>query len=1266
MQFIKNGPNIPEELLQAHEEGRVVFFCGAGISYPAGLPGFGELVDKIYDKVGMTRNAIEQQAYEKYQFDATLSLLEHRLRGGRVAVRTALAEVLRPNLRLKGATATHNALLQLARSGDDCVRLVTTNFDRIFEGLTRKFKSNTPAYPAPMLPVPKNSRWNGIVYLHGLLPEVFDENALHRLVVTSGDFGLAYLTERWAARFVSELFRNYVVCFVGYSIDDPVLRYMMDALAADRMLGEVTPQAYAFGSFEAVQEEHKHIEWAAKGVKPILYEAHSGPAGHAALHETLKEWAATYRDGVRGRERIVVDYAMTRPMASTQQDDFVGRMLWALSHESGLPAKQLADFDPVPSLDWLESFSDNRYGQNDLIRFGVSPLKDHDEALAFSLIQRPAPYTRAPWMVLTKAGAGHFDEVMRHVARWLIRHLNNPALVLWLVKRGGHLHEDFSRLVEDQLDFLAKLERDKNLTELERISVNAPDAVPHLVMRTLWRLLLTGRVKSNLRDFDLYRWKDRFNRDGLTTTLRLELRELLSPRISIREHFNFHEEKASVEEDPLRLKDLVNWELVLSANYVREVLIEWGQTESGQKVLPQLLGDIQQLLLDALDLMREIGEADDHNDRSHWDLSSISPHWQNRGYRDWVSLIELLRDAWLATLKTNPDRARQIAQAWLTQPYPTFKRLALFASATDDMGPVGSWTDWLLTDDGWWLWSVETQREAIRLLVTRGHTLEMPARTRIEDAILIGPPRSMFRDDIEPERWQQLVDHNVWLRLAKLRASGTDLGDAAGQHLTFLILKYPEWQLAQNESDEFSHWMSGTGDPDFEDQRQIDRAPRHRIALMDWLLLPPSTHHFNEDDWREVCREKFATATCALYALAQKDYWPSARWREALQAWGDEKWLLRSWRYLAPTLLRMPDDELREIAHSATWWLEAISKILDRNEHVFLELCGRFLALDHQDGMPSERPVARAINHPVGHVTQALLNHWFTKHPLDGDRLPDCFLSVFTKLSDTSIGQNRHGRVLLAANAIALFRVDPKWATQHLLPLFNWSQSRVEANAAWEGFLWSPRLYRPLFTAFKRDFLETSAHYAELGEHGQQYAAILTHAALDPADTFTKAELYDATKALPVDGLQAAANSLLHSLEASGDQRENHWTNRIAPYWKSIWPKDQKIEVRGVSERLARLVIAARDEFPAALVTLHAWLQPLEHPDYVVALLYESNLIKKYPRDALEFLDVIIRNQQWAPRKMSNCLDDIKTNWPGAVDDTRWKRLVEYARGHGV
>lgn len=81
MQFIENGPDIPEALLQAQEEGRVVFFCGAGISYPAGLPGFRGLVEQIYRLNGTALSDIERGAFEREQFDATLDLLERRLPG---------------------------------------------------------------------------------------------------------------------------------------------------------------------------------------------------------------------------------------------------------------------------------------------------------------------------------------------------------------------------------------------------------------------------------------------------------------------------------------------------------------------------------------------------------------------------------------------------------------------------------------------------------------------------------------------------------------------------------------------------------------------------------------------------------------------------------------------------------------------------------------------------------------------------------------------------------------------------------------------------------------------------------------------------------------------------------------------------------------------------------------------------------------------------------------------------------------------------------
>ena len=199
MQFIADGPDIPDALLQAHEEGRVVFFCGAGISYPAGLPGFKGLVEQIYDQTNTALTEIEREAFDRGQFDATLDLLERRLPGRRLAVRRALAQVLKPK---KGATDTHAALLRLARSREDALRLVTTNFDRVFHTEAKRTGQAFQMYTAPMLPIPKNSRWDGLVYLHGMLPEKPDDTALNRLVVTSGDFGLAYLTERWAARLM--------------------------------------------------------------------------------------------------------------------------------------------------------------------------------------------------------------------------------------------------------------------------------------------------------------------------------------------------------------------------------------------------------------------------------------------------------------------------------------------------------------------------------------------------------------------------------------------------------------------------------------------------------------------------------------------------------------------------------------------------------------------------------------------------------------------------------------------------------------------------------------------------------------------------------------------------------------------------------------------------------------------------------------------------------------------------------------------------------
>lgn len=80
MKFITNkgAPDIPLEILEAQESEQLVFFCGAGISYPAGLPSFSKLVDDVYDALAIPKNDLELEAIKEKLYDRALGLLEQR------------------------------------------------------------------------------------------------------------------------------------------------------------------------------------------------------------------------------------------------------------------------------------------------------------------------------------------------------------------------------------------------------------------------------------------------------------------------------------------------------------------------------------------------------------------------------------------------------------------------------------------------------------------------------------------------------------------------------------------------------------------------------------------------------------------------------------------------------------------------------------------------------------------------------------------------------------------------------------------------------------------------------------------------------------------------------------------------------------------------------------------------------------------------------------------------------------------------------------
>ena len=158
---------------------------------------------------------------------------------------------------------------------------------------------------------------------------------------------------------------------------------------------------------------------------------------------------------------------------------------------------------------------------------------------------------------------------------------------------------------------------------------------------------------------------------------------------------------------------------------------------------------------------------------------------------------------------------------------------------------------------------------------------------------------------------------------------------------------------------------------------------------------------------------------------------------------------------------------------------------------------------------------------------------------------------------------------MLASRAVPLFRVDREWTVRHLFPLFDWQSCETEACGAWEGFLWSPRLYRPMLEFIKHSFLDTVNCYEMLGRHREQYSRLLTFVALDPGDTFTTQQLQKVTGALPDRGLRRAADALADALEGAGRQRAEHWRNRTLPYLRKIWPNSIDRRTPAISEVLA-------------------------------------------------------------------------------------------------
>lgn len=1244
MRFITNGPEVPDRLVQSHEDGKVVFFCGAGISYPAGLPGFDGLTRRLFEDLGEDLSSTERAAFGEKRFDVAIDLLERRVRN-RPMVREKLQAILTPrDLTNPISTDTHKSILTLGKSKDNSLRVVTTNFDRIF----LEVAPSLTLYAAPLLPIPKVSRWNGLVHLHGLLPKGNDPAALNNLVVSSGDFGLAYLTERWASRFVTELFRNYVVCFVGYSLGDPVLRYMLDALAADRILGEQSDDVFAFAPFSEGREDEEKRDWQAKGVVPILY---CEDGNHDLLHKTLVEWAGLYRDGITGKRAIITREAVMPP-SHNANDGQVDRVLWALMDPTA--SKVFADLDPIPPVEWLDVFAEPRFKISDLFSLGVTQPSSLDDVKSYSLINRPAPQHNSSNMALVSIAdtdhlVPHLDEVIIHIARWICRHLNQQKVLTWVIKSGCSLHPQFRTMIARELY-----------------------ADPHKIsgpLALIWRLICAqlGTNMQHRSSMPLYQWCRRFKQFGWSVSIKRELLQMLRPVVGLREPLQWGTEWEDVEETQttrVRAKvasDYVSWEIRLRIGESPWAkLKEIKQYTDWPTLAINSLSEFTTCLQEVLDLKAELGDISSQSDFSYITRPSISDHPQNHNFDDWTALIQLCRDAWLATATHAPALAESELERWNLIKYPLFKRLVFYAATESPLINCTQGLKFLLQDNAWWLWSPETQRESLRLLMHLAGRLDCSQRDALCNVILAGPPRQMYREDIQGEEWSRTVDSDVWLRLTLWENTGSEMTGEAKQRLVEISAKFPQWQLSPDDQDHFPYRMESGSGRNFRTPRSL---PRQHEQLIEALRTRPVDDHWYEDDWEDICRTAPDEAIAAICALAGNEIWNVDVWRVALQVFVENEVGLARIGEIGPPLLQVPKDTYTNLKHSYASFLKKLAKQIPSSSHqLWFELLDKILeyATDEiQDG----EPVHAAINNPVGQATEALMDFWYQTDPALGAELPEPIKRRLTKLLEPQPREYVHGRVIMAAHLRSLYAGDPVWTTQKLLPLFNWETNPAEVRGLWEGYLWTPRINAELLDAFKSSFLATAHEYNDLGKHGSQYASLLTVVALELGPHFTKPELRDAFNALPQQGLAESAKMLARSVEGVEDRSEEYWNNRVKPLIESIWPKTHEKRSNCESTALARVCVHTQSLFPEAMNLLKPLLTKTKDFSLPLHELVESGLAERYPLEALSLLGAIVdENEPWPTEDLKTCLDQISSTNSDLVSDPNFRRLKEYWR----
>lgn len=1220
--LIPEGPEIPEVLLNELEDGKVVFFCGAGISMgpESKLPSFKKLVDDVYRSNNIEPDEVEENELKNNSWDKALNFLENNNRLGKKATRETVVELLsKPP---QGELSLHKALIELSKH-ETGLRLVTTNFDNRF---VEAGVDNDMVDVAPKLPIPKLIDWSSLVHLHGSISLGGEGSSL---VLTSADFGLGYSTESWAARFVTELFHTFTVVFVGYNLNDPPLQYIIDALAKERESEEQVKKVYAFAAYDDLANSKSIVRknWESKNVIPIVY---NKKENYCLLRDTIIEWAHIKRNPNKYRSEIVIN-EMKHAM-SNLEGYASKRVLWAL--QDPVAAKTLADkpaeFDEnefVKIERWLNIFSKGNLLHNNAS--GISQIAS-DQTQTKNLI-----IDNGHRMIDPKT----IDQIQIHLAVWMAKHLHVPQLLTWVLNNKSRLHPSFRHEVQ------------------WRLSENKPKLTDRLQL--LWTIFIYTSFDDQLANSWTCHHYESASKDE-RQRIEEKVIALIMPRLAVFPgavigKYLFPQGKKNPATNQL-IDDCAHIQLI---SCPKEIFYKYSKILENSSFLYRFA----ETLTEYLELALQLIEKDDFGySKSPFLWRSIANHGQNWNGAPCTKLIDLVRDSYFEIIhkgRPRADRPRtdNLLNRWVASKHTLFKRLALHAISENTKSDISLVSNLLLKNQAQGLWCLEMRREVLRFFRKGGNRMPQSLRLKIEEAILAGPKLKKVKDPFyKPER----ICHEKELRLCKLQVSGVKLNK---QKKVLADKAAPCGDNDDNDRDEFLIWSDK---PRMVDIKEL--APINLVnGSVNDIRVAMEKNEIDDYEFRGLLGLRIAKVVSALCHLSENDKWLNVHWGKLLCYLGKDgnqnnKSSMN--KHVASIIALAPDKFYGEFNSAAsTFILRLADEYGTKEESTFRLFWTKAWTMkkEAQPNNESQYPITNALLQPEGKLAEAALKRLEKQKSVADKGIPSEVKSYFDAIVSETDGHQ--GRIVLMTQLHHLFTIDQDWTQEHLIGPLHKMQSNKLTD------LWSAielpqqlELDRTLFQSLKVTFLKIITEPDHEFEFLERLGQLLISVCMGWPNELSKQSILKVVREISNEGLTTLLDGLTRQFSENSKDNKLVWQEDVHPWLLEFWPKASSRNTSETSEAILSMIVECGDAFPEVAMWSLDYLRPSKGG--ALQELAENDYAKPYPNEMLQVLDKIIEDKtldSWNQVDLKNLLVEIRESNNEISNDPKFQRLYKIA-----